>query len=198
MTGLRSQVSSPGSEPPQRYTKNNHGLETLDVRRRVQRGFTLFELAVSLLVISVLAAVLLGRLYRYQEMAEKASMEATVRLVKTGLQIRLAELIITNRQAQAPLLELEDPLRWLDKKPDNYGGAYRRPARPGTWYFDEQARQLVYVVNTADRLEIDTGRDPRELRFRARLVTDRVQAPGGPVEGIAGITVTPVRPYRWP
>ena len=161
------------------------------------RGFTLFELAVSLAIISVLATVLLARLYRYQEMAEKAAMEATVRLVKTGLQIRLAELIITNRQAQVPQLEEEDPLRWLDTKPANYGGAYRLPAHPGTWYFDEQARQLVYVVNAANRLELDTNMDPKELRFRARLVKDGVQTPGGLVESVSGITVAAVTPYRW-
>ena len=65
-----------------------------------KRGFTLVELAVAISVIAVLAAVLLNRLAYYKELAEKAAMESMVRIIKTGLQIRLAELIITNRQAR--------------------------------------------------------------------------------------------------
>jgi prepilin-type N-terminal cleavage/methylation domain-containing protein len=64
----------------------------MEVRRN--RGFTLVELLVSLVIIGTLSAVLLGRLAYYQETAERIAMETTVRLIKTGLQIRLAELII--------------------------------------------------------------------------------------------------------
>jgi general secretion pathway protein G len=72
------------------------------------------ELAVAISIIAVLATVLLDRLAYYKEMAEKAAMESMVRIIKTGLQIRLAELIIGNRQAQAAALEADDPTQWLD------------------------------------------------------------------------------------
>ena len=160
-------------------------------------GFTIFELTVVIVIFGALATVLLNRLNFYQELAEKAKMESELRTIKTGLQIKLAELIVTNRQAEAAKLETEDPVRWLDDKPPNYGGSYRTPPDTGTWYFDAGAGQLVYVVNTGNRLELDTGPGPKELRFRARLVKDRVQAAGGPVEGVSGVTLAPVRPYRW-
>jgi len=71
------------------------------LKRATQAGFTLLELGVAITAIAVLAVLLLNRLHIYQEMAEKAAMESTLRLIKTGLQIRLAELIITNRQGEA-------------------------------------------------------------------------------------------------
>ena len=151
-----------------------------------------------IVIFSVLATVLLDRLGYYQELAEKAAMEATVRGIKTGLQIRLAELIIANRQAEAGALETEDPVRWLESKPSNYGGAYPEQPRTGIWYFDGSERHLVYVVGTGNRLEIDTAWGAKQVRFRARLLRDRVKTGSGTVESVTGITLAPVLPYRWP
>jgi general secretion pathway protein G len=161
------------------------------------RGFTLLELVVAIAVIGVLAAVLLARLAYYQEMAEKAAMEATLATIKTGLQLQLAELILTNRQAEASRLETEDPVRWLEQKPANYAGAYREPPEPGTWYYDAPRRELVYTVNTGSRLALADGAPGKELRFRARLIRDRARFGGEEVEGVSGVVLVPVRPYRW-
>ena len=162
-----------------------------------KRGFTLVELAVAISIIAVLAAVLLGRLAYYKEMAEKAAMESMVRIIKTGLQIRLAELIIGNRQAQAAALETDDPTQWLDARPANYGGAYGEPPQRGTWYFDTPARQLVYVVNTGDRLQVGVQAGPKQIRFRVRLLQDRLQLGGSVVASVSGVALVPVSPYYW-
>ena len=160
-------------------------------------GFSAFELAVSIIIISVLAAVLLNRLGYYQEMAEKAAMESTLSTIKTGLQIRLAELIVTNRQAEAVRLETEDPFQWLDDKPPNYAGRYSSPPDSGTWYFDASEHQVVYVVNNGSRLDLDGDTGARHLRFRARLLKDRLQLYGTGVESVSGVALMPVNPYRW-
>lgn len=165
---------------------------------RAAQGFTLFELVVCILVISALATVLLDRLAYYQEAAEKAAMESTARVVKTGLQIQLAHLIIANRQSQAAVLEQADPFQWLEQKPGNYGGIFREPLQPGNWYFDAREKQLVYVVATGSRLELDGRPDGKQLRFRARLLKDRIRIAGGEIESVTGITLLPVVTYRWP
>jgi type II secretory pathway pseudopilin PulG len=174
-------------------------VQALTARQRARReaGSSLFELGVALIIVSVLAAVLLSRLGYYKEMLEKAAMESTLRNIKTGLQVHLAELIVTNRQAQAIRLESENPIQWLDEKPLNYGGSYRTPPNAGTWYFDAGTHELVYVVNTGNRLELDTGAGPKQVRFRARLLKERLKLFGNGVESIAGVTLLPVQPYRW-
>lgn len=164
---------------------------------RRQPGFSLFEFLVCTVIISVLVAVLLNRLGYYQEMAEKAAMESTLRIIKTGLQIELAALIVTNRQAEAARLESEDPVQWLDDKPPNYAGRYRAPPDAATWYFDPGEHQLVYVVNSGNRLDVDNGEGVKQIRFRARLLKDRLMLNGNLVERTTGVTLAPVRPYRW-
>jgi prepilin-type N-terminal cleavage/methylation domain-containing protein len=162
-------------------------------------GFTLFELVVAIAFFAVLATFLLARLAYYHEMLERAAMDSVLKGIKTGLQVRLAELIIASRESEAAVLESQDPVQWLDEgRPANYAGAYREPALAGSWYFDAAERQLVYVVNTGDRLEIVGRPGFRELRFRARLVRSPVHLPGGAVERVSGITLAPVYPYRWP
>jgi len=165
--------------------------------RRKPHGFTLFEFAVAVVIIAILAWVLLTRLAFYQEMAEKAAMESTVRVIKTGLQIRLAELIIGNRQGEAGKLEVGDPMQWLEPRPANYAGAYREPPTLGRWYFDAPARQLVYVVNTGNRLDLATAGDTKQIRFRAQLLRDRLNVGGAVVESVSGVTLTAVTPYGW-
>ena len=161
-------------------------------------GFTLFELLIAIIVMAVLTTALLARLAYYQEMAEKAAMESTLSGIKTGLQVRLAEMIISNREAEAKALEIQDPVLWLeDGKPANYGGEYGEAPVRGTWYFDARKRELVYVVNSGRRLEIDGPGAENELRVRVRLVTGPVQLPGGAVQRTSGVSLAPVRPYRW-
>ena len=171
------------------------GLQQAESRRLA--GFTPVEFAVAIAIIAVAAALLLNRLAYLQEMAEKAAMESVVRAVKTGLQLRLADLIATQRQGQAAALEVEDPMSWLEARPDNYGGVYGAGAERGKWYFDTSRRHLVYVVNAGDRLEIDTGPAGKEIRFQARLLKDRVTFAGGAVESVTSVTLSPVTPYSW-
>lgn len=161
-------------------------------------GFTLIELIVVVVIVSVLAAAAFQRFLGYQELAERAAMEATLRIVKTGLQIRLAEFIIGNRQAEAVVLERENPMRWLAEPPANYGGDYRKPPGPGNWYYDRERRELVYVANSGQFLEVAASDGIKEIRFRAQLLKDVVNFAGTTTESVTGITLVPVQPYRWP
>jgi len=160
-------------------------------------GVTLVELVVAIAVIAVAVALLLNRLAYHQEMAEKAAMESVLKGVKTGLQVRLAELIATQRQGQAAALETEDPMQWLEARPENYGGIYGAGTEPGKWYFDAGRRHLVYIVNSGNRLEIATQSPAKEVRFQVRLLKDRISVAARVIESVTAVTLTPVTPYNW-
>jgi general secretion pathway protein G len=162
-----------------------------------ERGFTMFEMIAAIAVVLLLGTAFLERLSFYQEIAEKAAMESTLRLIKTGMQVRLAELIMTNRQAEAAQLETEDPMQWLEQRPANYAGLYRERPEPGAWYFDASQKQLVYVATSGNHLRLIGAGEPTEIRFRARLLKDRVGTVSGTIESVTGVTLTPVYPYRW-
>lgn len=162
-----------------------------------ERGFSRLELAVVAVVWAVLFGVLLERLTYYQEAAEHARFESELQVFKTGLQLRLAELIAANREREARSLETENPVRWLDKPPASYAGEYPARPEPGAWYYDSTARELVYVPNQDRFLVVDDRRRPAQLRFRVQLRFQPVDAPGGRVKGVAGISLDPGNPFRW-
>ncbi len=164
---------------------------------RPARGFSLLELAVVAVVLSILCGILLQRLNYYQEKVERAQFEMQLQIYKTGLQVRLAEMIIQHREQDARRLEDENPTLWLSEKPTNYAGYYPRRPEVGNWYFDSSSRELVYVANTADGLEVERRDGLKQLRFRVQILRQPVSIPGGDVQGIAGIKLAPVTVYRW-
>src|SRR5471030_546096 len=87
------------------------------LQSRYAAGFTMIELILVIVLVSVLAVTAIDRLFYYQERAEKAAVEATLAALKMGLRIRLAELTVTNKQNLAAELERENPVRWLDEPP---------------------------------------------------------------------------------
>lgn len=164
---------------------------------RPERGFSLLELAVVAVILSVLAAVLLQRLNYYQEAAERAHFETTLQVYKTALQIRLAEMILERREADARVLEVENPTLWLSEKPTNYAGDYPTVPVVGSWYYDKSSRELVYVANTATGLDVAERDGVKQLRFRVQVIRQPVAITGGQVQGIGGIRLVPAMVYRW-
>lgn len=165
--------------------------------RRRQQGFSLLELAVVSVVLSVLLAVFLERLTFYQEAAERARFEATLRIFKTALQIRLANLILERRENEAKLLEDENPTHWLSEKPTDYAGNYPERPEVGAWYFDVATRELVYVVNSGRGLVAASRNDPKQLRFRVKITYQPVSVSGRNIQGIGGVSLIPTDAYQW-
>lgn len=169
--------------------------ETRNLKRNLA-GFTLLELIVVICVAGVLAAAAVERLLYYQELAEKAAMESVLAGTKMGLQIRMAELIITGNQGRVVELETENPMRWLDEPPASYGGEYGASAKAGNWYFAPDQRQLVYVPNSSRHLQVGDD-EPKELRFQVTLRYAEMDGGAGMMKTLSGVVMEPVRPYRW-
>lgn len=115
-------------------------------------GFTFFELAVVASVIATLSAFLLDRIDRVQQRAGVAGAERLVGYMRHALQMRVAKLIVTHREDMLSGITEENPMDWLAEKPANYSGEYYTPdikeIPDGNWYFDRNAKTLVYVTKT--------------------------------------------------
>ncbi|HCN88856.1 MAG TPA: hypothetical protein DIT28_06715 [Oxalobacteraceae bacterium] len=113
------------------------------------RGKVRLEFLVFVVTAGILAGILLDRMLDYQEYAEKTAMDLTVLNMRSGLRLRLAELMMQDRMGEAGKLLDENPIKWLETPPPNYRGSLRdvNPGdiSPGNWYFDAGRKDLVYV-----------------------------------------------------
>lgn len=164
-----------------------------------QRGFSLLELMVVIIVISVLATVLFDRLQRYQELAEKTAMEITIMNLRSGLRLRVAELMIQDRMQEIASLAQENPVKWLDAPPPNYIGQAddAEPAiAPGSWYFDSRRRELVYIPRRTRFFQPGADRE-MAVRLRVTVVAQPQPNSNGAPPRAEGVALRQTNQYHW-
>ena len=137
-----------------------------------QTGFTLLELAIVIMFISILASIFVNRMQRYQELAEKTVVEATVANMRSGLRYRVAELMMNGRMNEMGSLSRENPMSWLKAPPSNYLGQVAPSSQqripPGSWYFDQRRHELTYLLQHSRYFK--PGPDGQKM-IRFRVIT---------------------------
>lgn len=160
-----------------------------------RRGFSLFELVVSLGLISILVGVFLERAVYYQEQAEKAAMEQVAMDIRSSVNLRAAELVLDNRFDQLRGLATGNPMDLLVRKPQNYLGVLPSSApegvESGNWYFDNKTKEIVYYVDLGRYFTPDS-RGEKRVAWHVVLVSG---ARGETQPQWARFEL--VAPYRW-
>lgn len=114
-------------------------------------GFTLFEFAVSMVIFATLVAVLLDRIWFYQQQAEQAGVRKLVANMQSALSNRLLAAQARGVPADRNALARENPISWLERTPGNYGGEgehlTNKELPGGLWYFDRAQHRLIYVYS---------------------------------------------------
>lgn len=166
------------------------------------RGFSLLEFLVGVISIGIIATILLNRLLYYQEAAEKTNMEYTMSMMKSALRSRMASLLIEGRAQEYIRLAQENPMDWLEPKPDNYLGKLANPdpgqLAAGNWYFDSANGTTVYLVGRGKYFQPDTTGQKR-VRLRVTFVRNRAnsQSNHDPIEPTDTVALSLVEPYKW-
>lgn len=170
------------------------------VRRAARCGFTLIELTVVICIVAVLAAVLLERFLRLQELAEKTAMEQNLAAINVALTMKFAALVTAHRGREISREVGANPVDLLARPPENYLGELAKPdvvSLPGrSWYFDRASGELVYIPGRT-RFLTEPLDAPSGLRFRVML-SEPAQRPGeAPLNELAQPFIRPVVAYRW-
>ncbi|MES2364855.1 MAG: hypothetical protein V4563_03100 [Pseudomonadota bacterium] len=162
-----------------------------------QAGFTLFELMGIILLVSVLSLLLYDRFLGYQALAEKTSMEMTVINMRSGLRLRIAELMMEGRVDKMAGLLDENPIKWLAAPPPNYIGAFQNPEQHAiprnAWYFDTRRHELVYIPGRNSIFTTDPVHSMAQ-RFRVTAVMNQPGIGTGAVAKVQGVTLIRVVP----
>lgn len=171
--------------------------------RPVRRGggASRLEIMVVTVLISIVAALLLERLTRYQEYAEKAVMEATIAHMRSGLRVRVAELMINDQMASIDTLLQENPITWLNAPPANYLGVLdasgtTKPAS-GNWYFDASVQQLVYLPYHQRFFRPENDGTVAEVRLQVFAIRKPDSVMGTENARVQGLSLNSIRPYYW-
>ncbi len=165
---------------------------------RLRAGFTLLELVIVVSLVGILASVALERFLRYQEIAEKTTMQATVAAMQSGLTLQIAVRIARGGMALLAGLDQENPVDWLAKPPQGYLGALYDPAPSqvpkGSWYFDLKNKTLVY---TPERTRFLTPNRATGDAIAFRVIVRVVEKGSSGVGELAELDIRPVEPIRW-
>lgn len=116
------------------------------VPRRACRGFSRFELAVVVAIISLVALPLIATLMRYQGVAERLRMENDVRDMQTFLNLKLLDLMLADDKAGVAQLAGANPVRLLERVPLDYRGEIDDATQSNEtgWLFDRRRKMLIY------------------------------------------------------
>lgn len=172
--------------------------------RVFSRGFSLLELLIVMVIISVLTIVAIDRLLRLRFEAERVMVDSMLSGLKSALYIEFAGAAARGRpDALAAKAGDINPMKLLAERPETYAGEYAAadPASvaPGSWYFDTRERHLVYVPRFPEQLVTALPGPPR-ARFRVEADYDDRDRNGRfdlGRDSARGLRLVAVEPFSW-
>ena len=173
-----------------------------NILKNQQRGFTLLELVVVIIIISILGLFAIDRIFALRIAAEQASVKQIVGTIKSALGLEVARLALDGNMAGVAKLNKSNPMLLLSQTPNNYIGEKDKSNKikeTGVWYFDKKQKNLVYNVTYTENFKTDLEGTPR-IRYRVKLIyNDRNKNKrfDARYDGIAGLDLFTVDKYSW-
>lgn len=137
------------------------------------KGFSLFELIVYILLVSIVFSASMRRFSEFPGEAERANFLAITMQLKAAVNLQMMKAIAGGNFESLGPIENSNPMDLMLETPSNYAGAFNlvdeqtMPRR--TWYFDSFNGQLVYLANDTSNLFSTLGDGTStlsEVRFR--------------------------------
>ena len=171
--------------------------------RRRNRGFSLLELVIVIVIISVLMVLAVSRLLALMVDAERVSMEMVNGTLRSAIGMKIAESVVKSRIGDLASLDGSNPMQLLAETPRNYLGELNAadPVKleDGNWYFDLRDKTLVYLVRNKGFF-VGGQDNPARARFALRLVYSDRNRNGvfdASVDTVEGLRLSPVEKYSW-
>jgi len=170
---------------------------------RSERGFSLLELLIAIVVISVLLVVAAERLLALRFEAERTMVHSVIGAMRSALYIEFAGAAARGQIQRMDVAGGSNPMLQLSEKPEGYAGEFfgADPAlfEPGSWYFDTRDRALVYLVRFPQPFVSPLSGPPR-LRLTVQPDYDDLDRNGRFDPGrdpVRGLKLVPLEPFYW-
>ena len=170
---------------------------------RAERGFSLLELLIVIVIISVLLVVAIERLLRLRFEAERVTVQSVIAAMRSGLYVEFAAAAAGGRGSHIDAARGSNPMLRLSERPEGYAGEFfgadPRLFEPGTWYFDARDRALVYIVRFPEQFVTPLAGPPR-VRLAVEPDYDDLDRDGRFDPGrdpVRGLKLVALEPYHW-
>ena len=171
--------------------------------RAERRGFSLLELLIVIVIVSVLLVVAVDRLLLLRFEAERATVQTVIGAIRSGLYIDFAGAAARGDLKRMDSARGSNPIAHLAEKPEAYIGEFYGPDpkvfEPGTWYFDLRDGVLIYVVRFPQQFVTSLSGPPR-LRLAVEPDYDDIDRNGRFDPGrdpVRGLKLVPLEPFFW-
>jgi general secretion pathway protein G len=173
------------------------------MKGRGERGFSLLELLIVIVIVSVLLVVAIDRLLVLRFEAERTTVQTVIGAMKSALYIEFAAAAARGELKRMDTATGSNPMAHLAERPEAYIGEFYGPDpavfEPGIWYFDLRDRALVYVVRFPQQFVSPLAGPPR-LRLRVEPDYEDIDRNGRFDPGrdpVRGLKLVPLEPFFW-
>ncbi len=164
-----------------------------------QRGLTLLELAVVILVISVVGLVALHYYYKLMVDIERTTMERDLSTIRSAIGLQIAAHYAGGRMAELKGWAGGNPMELLVEPPENYRGVIDHVAvelKKGSWYFDKSRGVLMYLGRNRLYFESELE-NPARAEFRLEALFLERRSGETVHKQVSGLELKTIHPYRW-
>ncbi len=172
--------------------------------RTIQRGFSLLELVIVVILVALLFLFAFDRLMPLRGQAEGTQVASVTGALRSALGMEVAERIVSDGPGAVAELEGTNPMTLLQEQPRGYLGERDADGTGdisgGSWYFDPDRGTLHYRVRFPQYLEGEPE-SPVELGWKIHLIYEDEGNDGGfdpATDALQGVTLAPTDEHRWP
>jgi len=134
-------------------------------RPKANQGFTLLELIIVIILVSILFVFAVDRLLEVRDQAERVSVQTVVGNLQSALAMDLAEHVVKGRISEIHQRLGTNPMELLADTPVNYRGVITdneiSSAKSGYWYYNMDNHLLTYFVSSNAGFESDLSGRPQ-------------------------------------
>ncbi len=180
-------------------------MRTTSVKYSTKRcdGFSLLEIIVVVIIVSILFTLALSYLFKWRIAAERTSFKKLTSEMNSAIKLEVTAHYARGRLQDIVKLVGSNPLNYAIEKPNGYVGEKTTPnlleLNPGDWVYDTSKKLLIYRVRYPEHFSTKLAGIKRiELKISLIYTDSNKNSKFNlGVDGIEGLRLVSTENYAW-